>query len=905
MKLDYTRIAFAAMVAFAWNVRIARASVAVYDGEIECGSYVKFSDAIKKMAGLTDPRIVFVSDGSASQIVDEHRLTANCTITATEGTVVRTTTASALSIASGVRVELANIELASASLPVSVAAGGVLALSGSVTGLGEVTTADSSGFELAGVLTGDPVTLVTPDAAAGETFGWYSIPADDAASCLSLLLPSANNTLQAALGEGGTLVWERRHVADEDAVARVISPDRATTNNVSSLKSAFDSVAEGGEVELLKDCELQEAVTVSTGFTVCGPADVPVTLTPSSSAGIRIVAGGALTIRNLTITGYQGPSLLVVDGGALTLESGAWIRDCVSTDFGGGVYLNRGVLTLNGGQITGCHAEKGGGGVFIGADGFVQLAGAVCISGNTSGALHRRDNLRLPGTDVLIGVIGSLDDGASIGVGYAAKTVFAGHPFAIAAGAVDGSAARQAFFADDETATCSVAWDASSRSLGWEEPVSSGECDPDLAVACVVYAGGDEHYYATIDAAFERMRGACTVELLADAEMHGDLAVRDDVVLRSRGDDAQRVLYRSTGTIRVDPGVSLRLEKVCVSGLSLAGMVTDGHRLISVNGGTLTLAGGVVVRDQLGDRGEPDSRADDAIVVYNRGRFIMGSDARIENCVNRYVDPKRVNSGAGGGVLIDGESTAVFEGGAVIGCTAAYGGGVCICNRSTAFVSGELVVTNCLSSVDGSANNFVVEDLSRLYLVASLSQDATIGCTSGFLAETNLVGYVEDWRDWDFTALTNSAAKFFMDERPLVHGFVVTNSTPTAKIVWSTAIAPDGSYASDDGVKYFAAGEVPEIPDDIVEPEPIAFTFIGCNEDRTEWTLMFTNAVQWCNYELYATDSLDDGFKLEGLEPELRFQWESAEREASVTVPANGSQRFWRLVGLPGRKRAQ
>jgi hypothetical protein len=80
-------------------------------------------------------------------------------------------------------------------------------------------------------------------------------------------------------------------------------------------------------------------------------------------------------------------------------------------------------------------------------------------------------------------------------------------------------------------------------------------------------------------------------------------------------------------------------------------------------------------------------------------------------------------------------------------------------------------------------------------------------------------------------------------------------------------------------------------------PDPIAFRSIA-RVSETEWTLVVTGRVEYCNYRLIWTDDLAKGFTETG-------KWEhavgpAAEPVWTTNVITTGGARFWRAEGADG-----
>ena len=92
-----------------------------------------------------------------------------------------------------------------------------------------------------------------------------------------------------------------------------------------------------------------------------------------------------------------------------------------------------------------------------------------------------------------------------------------------------------------------------------------------------------------------------------------------------------------------------------------------------------------------------------------------------------------------------------------------------------------------------------------------------------------------------------------------------------------------------------------------VQPEPIAIKSIE-KVDETTWRLVVTDAVQWCNYAVFATNSLVGGFAVTNsageliVDPVTNFQWKLPDKEITLELQADGSQLFWKAEAKEGQK---
>lgn len=476
--------------------------------------------------------------------------------------------------------------------------------------------------------------------------------------------------------------------------------------------------------------------------------------------------------------------------------------------------------------------------------------------------------------------------------------------------------------------------------------------EDEAKVRVISSSTGETAYYAKLEHAFADIRGPAVVEILDDLPLTSGVRVFENVTLRTAADAAVATgtITREGGLFLVDAAAALEVENVTV---------VDAHAaeddetpvmqpLFEVTGGALTLKDGARIADFSSVSNENAA----AVYVHQAGSFAMEAGSEIENCANLTVREERritivdgvftnlafdVFVGRAGGVIVAEGSTADLRGGRIVGCEGGESGGVNVCDRSTLKVSGDFVVTDNQGHettyeyetamievekepepgeevgdepetvevpyeyVSDTHDEIVDRDIRALdpracHLAGPLVDEASLGRFTSEQTDTNIVASVAAWSSWNFAVLTNSVSKIFNDDDPTVTGVVVTNASTTALVVWSTAVQAD-TFTASNGDVYGAltSNEDPEM----AVPEPIAFTKIEMNADNTEVTLAFTNAVQWCNYAIFGTDTLENGFSLEGLDPVTNFQWQVTEPEVEITLPTNGNL-FWKATAAEG-----
>ncbi len=105
------------------------------------------------------------------------------------------------------------------------------------------------------------------------------------------------------------------------------------------------------------------------GFPYTGATGTASTISRSANYGSMIASKGELTLVKIILDGakdeYTGNGdggIMNASAGSLNIQTGATLRNSVTTGNGGAVYVANGVtLTMNGATVTGNQAEKGGG----------------------------------------------------------------------------------------------------------------------------------------------------------------------------------------------------------------------------------------------------------------------------------------------------------------------------------------------------------------------------------------------------------------------------------------------------------------------------------------------------------------------------------------------------------------
>ncbi len=196
-----------------------------------------------------------------------------------------------------------------------------------------------------------------------------------------------------------------------------------TSTNAVAIQGAVDAAASGDTVKVAGTCAgvqtrtgitqtvyISKSLTMRGGYTTTNwttsdPVANPTVLDAKQGGRVVYLTGGSginVTLENLTVRGGSDATGGGIgdDGVTLTL-SNAIVRDNVSSDWGGGVYIQSGNVTVSGGQIF-SNTAKVGGGVYIQSGSAVAVSRAQILSNTAnigSGGVYVNSGGALMATD--------------------------------------------------------------------------------------------------------------------------------------------------------------------------------------------------------------------------------------------------------------------------------------------------------------------------------------------------------------------------------------------------------------------------------------------------------------------------------------------------------------------------
>lgn len=540
---------------------------------------------------------------------------------------------------------------------VNVAPGGKLKVSGRIgldggkDGDTFVRTESEDNLVLAGALSDD--TFITIDCAGAkarhEAFGTFTCDDASAEASASHFLNSYDPELGGIAKTDGSkqLVWDNIPVDPGRAIA-CVGDDYYLT-----LHKAFADHRDG-DVVILRDCvgtpvrdnRLQETVEITGAVRILCTNVTAATVGFVEDASFVIGTGGSLVVSNVVVSGAVGEGAFVIHGGALTLDAGAEIRDCVNSQDeyqrdelpitapagavsvlcdaddspgtltmlpgslicncsteaqGGGVYVDLGcTLDMRGGAIEGCMSKGQGGGVYEdwypGYPTRVAVSGDARITGNGSDAHPAADNLYLY-TDDVLELVGELAETARIDLRWCVDAdPENGVPFGFVAEACGDLAASNSavFFRSDEDPENwhgAFAEVEGERRLVWSDAYEPLPVPPpEYVVARVIYDETDgtatTNEFASLDEAFASIRTNATVEINSVG------FPEDDAIYQLPNDVIGRILNsvpRLSSSVVIAHDVIVRTEANADDFVNIICRENEGVSFTVRNGAKLTL----------------------------------------------------------------------------------------------------------------------------------------------------------------------------------------------------------------------------------------------------------------------------------------------------------------------------
>ena len=989
-------------------------------------------------------------------------ITNSCTIVATNdnpwASLVIPRSGATLTIANDARVLFKNIAFSpTATALVNVENGATAAIDGAV-GISRIRTAHFTGFEVAGVTT-NVFEIDCADAkTAGEFFGWASIPVGSVETFANNFLCATDDELGGQAvnlkleGKQPLLAWlQDAPVPDQAAVVKLSTNETDTVNFRSFAALCRKWAGNDATIEVVKDCPLAVTNEISCKLTLCSYGDGRRTVTPAGESGFTVVDGGDVVVSNLVFRGYRGVSgsLFTVDGetaaltlaqgaslrdldgsdwcsgavvvydGTFTMLSGSEIRECDATGrkvgteaFGGAVTLEGGLFSMEGGQITGCSAALGGGGVYIDEYGLgvMEISGDASVRYNYVGMDDNDIEVWDPAQLVVAGPLTErsgvvtevpAEDGELVQFATVAEDV----------SAADAAKAASRLYYDDDPRYVGSLEPSDDRKVVWLRTIVDLTVDPDDPTACVCVNG--ERYYAGLDDAIaaECQEGAGTLDFVimgtdAHASIDGwyydysgvirtDAVISGDVTIRGADDNPGSlavVTRMNNACFKVPVGSSLTLTNIvldaqdCYLYYDELYLLNDGDQFLYADGGSIALQNEVSVLNVAGY-----GLGTCGVLVENGGKLTMESGAEIYYCYNLNDSDLLNGFDLGGGVIIaNDESSFDMRGGSITDCLSALGGGASLSDKSSIAISGDAVIDwNYIGEWEAD-ENLVLADLSSLCLTDDFW--GSIGVTAGYREKnTNVFGTVAaDYATNDAQRIQASARCFFRDANPDDLGVAVSGPSGKMLLVWTSALKVD-----EDGKRYYEVeetdehgeklmvrydeigdGKIPTLiepptavvglvyngneqtgvvenvgytltgntatnagtytavatleedymwsdrttaPKEIIwsiaeapvpPPEPPEWTVVTNSPDLTplafksierisdtEWRLVITNRVRYCNYRILSTTDLNAGFVNTG-------DWEHVVNEDcavwTTNVITTGGAWFWRAEGTEG-----
>ena len=346
-----------------------------------------------------------------------------------------------------------------------------------------------------------------------------------------------------------------------------------TLSNVNVDLGGFHFKVTGTE----KDCTftLGEGAVLENGGATNGGAIETYT---TGSAELNVVMEQGSIIRNCETT--ANGAAVFLNGGTLTLNSGALIDSCVAGTNGGAIWVQNqgsvadGKLVVNGGTIEKCSAGTRGGAIRINS-GTMDISGDAVIKGNTVG--DNEENIYLSNNEMLT-LTGDFTGEAGISIANAAEGV----NFGLSESGVSGA---EKLYSDADTTLVGS--------------VNNGKLTFVKRRVCYIGDNKDEAFN-TLGEAISAASEGDTIHLLSDAEL-GDASTRINITKslvidgdNGEGEDFIITLVNNVQIINNSTGIKFTNTVIDLNGFHLLVTVTDKSCKFTLGEGAVMENGGAV-----------------------------------------------------------------------------------------------------------------------------------------------------------------------------------------------------------------------------------------------------------------------------------------------------------------------
>jgi uncharacterized repeat protein (TIGR02543 family) len=436
------------------------------------------------------------------------------------------------------------------------------------------------------------------------------------------------------------------------------------------------------------------------------------------SSGVTLTLGNNLTLHGMS--GGNSTSLVRVNsGGTLVMESGSKIIGnrntfAASTSSSGGVLVNGGTFTMNGGEISGNTAPDGGGGVYVSSGTFTKQSGGTIYGSDASNTLKNTASSSSYGHAVYVDS-GSKKRNTTAGEGITLNSSLSGS----AGGWVDPMSSNLSL-AD------SLAWLASNAVAGGNYTITIS-ANETVTPQTLSYSGNSVSITLTGDST-ERTISLSSTGSLFTVESGVTLILGNNLTLQGRSDNtASLVQANSGGTLVMESGSK-------ITGNNSGGVSVWGGTFMMSSGEISDNTGGVLMNGY-----SPTFTMSGGEISGNTGRGVFVAGA---NSPRFTMSDGEISGNTGGGVYVGSSSTFTMSGGEISGNTSSdTGGGVYVYSSGT-FTKpwgGTIYGSDASDSLKNTATN----DGHAVYVSSSKKRNRT--ASAGITLDTSVNGLSGGW----------------------------------------------------------------------------------------------------------------------------------------------------------------
>ena len=585
---------------------------------------------------------------------------------------------------------------------------------------------------------------------------------------------------------------------DGNYINYILTNDKTTTTKTTTIKGEGHKISIKSKAEIKVEGEKTVLNLGANGY------DKTLTIDGDTTAAFIVVSGRAtanmyenVTLQNRQSTGNAyvlvtgsdpvtgsksvfnmnggviegGSRAVIAQSGATFNMSGGKIRNCVSTNDGGGVHVYEATFIMDGGTISGCTAADNGGGLCADNSTITIKKGTIsgCTAAKNGGGLYAKNSSKITITG---GTISGCETSVGAGGGLCADN----STLNIEGGTISGCTAREGggLYANNSAVTIkggTISGCTAENNGGGLYAINSSTNSSTVNISggtiseCTARNNGGGLYATNSSTNSSIVNISGGIISGCEGRWGGGLYADNSTINIEGGTiSGCTAVLGNGGGLYAKNSSTITINNGTISGSTISGCtasaggglyadkstitinngtisectaaMNEGGGLYATNSSKITISGGTISRCKA-----PSSDKGNGSGLYANHSTIKITGGTISGCEGRW----------GGGLYAENSSTIEISGGTISGCKVGAGGGLCVVGSTLNIKGG--IISKCSTTLDSGKGG-------------GLYAENSIITISGGTIENNEAAHGGG------VALTNSTVT---DEQPIRNWMVVGN----------------------------------------------------------------------------------------------------------------------------------